>query len=300
MHHSTLVSVICLCYNHERYIQECLDSIINQTHPNVELIIVDDFSLDNSRKIINEWIKNYDDIIFIENTQNLGNTRSFNHALKRANGSYIVDLATDDVLLPNFIEKHLSNFNIKNNLNPGISFCNVELIDEENNHIGYHFEVNEKREAIEKPEEGDVFARLLDSYFINPVGMMIKKVVLDELCGYDESLAYEDFDFWIRSSRYYDYIYLDSVVVKKRILKNSLSTLFLSGDKRQRRMDNATYIVCKKAFILIENVIEREALLNRIIHEMKIVTKNLHLQLSLKYVGLYIKTKFLKFTPVSI
>ncbi|MFD2564604.1 glycosyltransferase family 2 protein [Aquimarina rubra] len=300
MHNSKLVSVICLCYNHERYIEECLDSVINQTHSNIEIIIVDDFSSDNSARVIHNWIKKNPNVIFIENKQNLGNTYSFNQALKKAKGTYIIDLATDDVLLPNFIETHLNNFYIKKTSNPGISFCNVELIDEDSNHIGYHFEINTKREAIKKPKEGDLFASLLDSYYINPVGMMTKKAVMDQLCGYDESLAYEDFDFWIRSSRNFDYIYLDSVAIKKRVLKNSLSSSFKYGGKQQRNMDYSTYLVCKKAFNLVKTDVEKKALSNRIIHELKLVTKNFNFPLSFKYCFLYFKTKFLKFTSVSI
>ena len=57
MYNKPLVSIIALCYNHASYLEETLDSIIEQTYPNIQLIILDDCSSDNSVELINAWIK---------------------------------------------------------------------------------------------------------------------------------------------------------------------------------------------------------------------------------------------------
>ena len=87
--------------------------------------------------------------------------------------------------------------------------------------------------------------------------MMVKRKVLDDLQGYDESLAYEDFDFWIRSGKITKYCYTDKALVKKRVLKNSLS----SGQyKWNSVMLASTYRVCLKAEKLNESEAETRAL----------------------------------------
>ncbi|MFL5728950.1 MAG: glycosyltransferase family 2 protein, partial [Cytophagaceae bacterium] len=97
--------------------------------------------------------------------------------------------------------------------------------------------------------------------------LMVRKKVLDELGGYDESLAYEDFDFWVRSSRNYKYAYLDASLVKHRKFKGSLSTMFLRSGKES--MLETTYKVCCKALWLNKNADENHALCQRLYYEMK-------------------------------
>lgn len=91
--------------------------------------------------------------------------------------------------------------------------------------------------------------------------MMIRRTVLDALGGYDESLSYEDFDFWVRSSRTFQYAYLDEVLTHKRLLPNSLSgQVRLSGNT----LLASTLIVCQKAFVLCAAPAEFRALAIRL------------------------------------
>ena len=114
MHQNPLVSVICLCYNHADYVTESLDSVLNQEYKNIEIIIIDDCSTDNSVPVIDEWLQKYPSILFIKNKTNLGNTKSFNKALEIAKGAYIIDFATDDILMPNCITQQIEKFSTKN------------------------------------------------------------------------------------------------------------------------------------------------------------------------------------------
>ena len=81
MQENPLVTIICLSYNHEKFVVETLNSVVNQNYSPIELIIVDDYSTDATKSIIEDWLLSHSDVRFIANEVNLGNTKSFNNAL---------------------------------------------------------------------------------------------------------------------------------------------------------------------------------------------------------------------------
>ena len=109
---SATVSVLCPSFNHEKYMKFFLDSILAQTNPNWELIIVDDCSTDNN---VAE-IKKYKDkrIKLIENPFNMGINCGLNNAFKYAKGEYVCFSASDDILLPEYVDNITKTF--ENNL----------------------------------------------------------------------------------------------------------------------------------------------------------------------------------------
>ena len=111
-----LVSVICLCYNQARWVEDSIKSVLNQTYNNIQLIVVDDKSTDNSATVIRNLLADKPQIKFISNSKNLGNCKAFNRALKEAKGQYIIDLAADDVLLPNRITEGVNTFQKKDTI----------------------------------------------------------------------------------------------------------------------------------------------------------------------------------------
>jgi len=104
-----LVSVIIPAYNHENYILECLESVINQTYVNMQLIIVNDGSQDDTERIINEYIenKNFDNIEFYSK-ENEGLCKTINFGLKKVKGDYVAILASDDLWKSDKIERQVS------------------------------------------------------------------------------------------------------------------------------------------------------------------------------------------------
>ena len=92
------ISVILPVYNAENYLKDAIDSILNQTYQNFELIIVNDGSTDSSEEIINSYKSNK--IKYIENKENLGLIKSLNFGLDKAKGKYIVRMDADDISLP--------------------------------------------------------------------------------------------------------------------------------------------------------------------------------------------------------
>lgn len=260
-----LISIIAISYNHAPFIREALDSVFAQTYQHIELIIVDDASTDQSAVIIQSCIAGKN-IQFIQNTSNEGNCRSFNKALALSKGSYIIDFALDDLMYPERVAKQVALL-AKSESNTGVCFTNVDIINVESKLIRQHYPAFHHKLHKDSIPQGNVFDALLSRYYLNPVSMMFKREVIEALNGYDESLAYEDFDFWIRSSRLFKYVYLPEILSAKRIVPNSLSGLFYQ--QRQQHMFESTVKVCKKAWWLCETEVEKKALAYRCRYEIK-------------------------------
>jgi glycosyltransferase involved in cell wall biosynthesis len=255
-----LVTVICISYNHERFLKESLNSVFNQTYPSIEVIIVDDASKDGSKAIIDSYLKQQPLSIGIFNDVNKGICASFNKALVLAKGKYIVDLATDDLMELNKIERQV-NFFEQLDESYGVVFTNVLHIDENSNPLGLHFKPGDKIPA------GDIYKEVIRKFFLPPASLMMRKKLLEELGGYDESLSYEDFDLWVRSSRKYKYGYLNEPLILCRNLKGSLSKKFFKP--KETAMLESTYKVCQKALWLNKSKEENLALCRRLRYEMK-------------------------------
>ena len=270
MYTSPLVSVICLCYNHEKFVEEALASVFAQSYDEVEIIIVDDASTDQSVAVINKILSTIpanisEKIKTIFLPKNLGNCQAFNQGLAVAQGKYVIDFATDDVMLPERIERQVRYFE---NLDAhyGVVFTEAAYINESGRHLYFHFQDKLSRLYPDKIPVGDVYANVLSTYFISAPTMMMKKQVLDALGGYDGQLAYEDFDFWVRSARHYKYAFLDECLTKVRKSSGSLSAgLYRPGDLQL----HSTYLVCQKAAQLNKTPQERCALIKRIKFELR-------------------------------
>ena len=111
------ISVIVTCYNHEKYIVQCLDSILTNRVPDIELIICDDFSSDNSVEIVEQWLNRnadcFENTQLIRHAKNEGVTASLNELISLCRGDIISPLASDDYYLPNTLAKR-RDFFIKN------------------------------------------------------------------------------------------------------------------------------------------------------------------------------------------
>ncbi|SHG35791.1 Glycosyltransferase involved in cell wall bisynthesis [Flavobacterium fluvii] len=287
MQKSDLVTVICSCYNHARFVSESIESVLNQSHTNIQLIIIDDCSTDDSVAVIEKFLSQFPQILFIKNETNLGITKSFNNAIRFAKGDYILDLSADDVLLPNCIGIQLETFYTSKMEDLAIVFGNAELIAENGVHNSYFFDVDANYKTITKIPVGDIYSTIISTQtIICSVSAMIKKSYFDILKGYDESLSYEDFDFWIRIARHYNIDFVDAVLVKKRIVSTSLHSSF-SIPKNINGF--STYLILKKAFFLNRNKKENRILSKRVNNEIKFALKTRNFPLAYRNILLRIK-----------
>jgi glycosyltransferase involved in cell wall biosynthesis len=184
-----LVSIILPVYNAEKYIAESIHSLLQQTYSNIEIIVLNDGSKDNSEKVIaglnDGRIKYY-------SHANIGMAATLNKGLKLASGDYIARQDADDVSLPDRIKKQIDFLEAQKEI--GLAGTWAAIIDEKGRKTGgvHHHPV--KDEELK-------FDLLFDNPFVHSSVMFRKKVV--EECGtYNEQLhsLVQDFEYWFRIS----------------------------------------------------------------------------------------------------
>ena len=149
------------------------------------------------------------------------------------------------------------------------------------------------KKVIKPRVTGDIYESVLSGGdCMCSVSSMVKRSVFDHLNGYDESLAYEDLDFWTRASRIYDIDFIDEILIRKRTVDNSLGThFFMKNDTRARKINQSTYLILKKAISLNRTKKEDQAVLKRIHFEIILNHKTANYTLLLKYILLEIKLR---------
>ena len=138
MKYTVDITVLIALYNSEKYIKETIESLLNQTFKNFEILIINDASTDNSVNVVNSI--NDDRIRLIHNETNKGICLTRQKGIKEAKGKYIAILDADDLAMPNRLEKQF--LFLENN--PEIVLCgtNANFIDENNNKIDHIHALN--------------------------------------------------------------------------------------------------------------------------------------------------------------
>lgn len=227
---SPLVSVVIPCYNHEKYVEQSLDSVFNQTYDNIELIVIDDGSSDNSVSVVKK-IREENDFIFITQT-NIGVCKTLNKAVSLSKGKYIALLASDDYWDTTKIEKQVSRLE----LNPNSEFCFTQAIEFENS--------TTKNDRIfpNKTMTGNVLNQVFVRQHVPAGSMMFSRSLFDALLGFDENLKEEDWDFVIRSAAQTEF----SAVNEPLFYYRSHETNIMKTRKRKE-------IFWQKALLLTKN-----------------------------------------------
>lgn len=249
-----LLTIVCLCHNHERYVENCLDALKRLDLTNKQVILVDDGSDDQSKKILSRYAKD-NQWEFIDIPNSIGNCKAFNKALERVSGEWIVDLATDDELIPTAFEaytKHCQN----TSEHIGFHFANAVYINEIGITLNTHF--TEKQSALLfQNQPSNLFQRLFEGSFICPPTVVFSTAALKAIGGYDENLSFEDFDAWMRIARKWKIGFYDGVVIKKRL--HSSSSSFQQTRKKTAQFLESVHAICQKAISMSESLEEQLA-----------------------------------------
>ena len=182
-----LVSVVIACYNTEKYIEEAVQSILTQTYQNLEIIIIDDGSSDDSYTILLRISKEDKRIRLFRNEQNIKTARTTNKAIKLCDGEFIAIMDADDICTPTRIEKQVKF--LQENRNIGVLGTGLILI-----------KLNKKLKSIKKPALNEDIKTLL--FFENAIhhsnAMFNIAVVKKEWIKYDERFyIIQDYNLWV-------------------------------------------------------------------------------------------------------
>lgn len=202
-----LVSIIIPCYNVENYIEQCLISALEQTYTNIEIIVIDNNSTDNTRTIVSELRKKYPRKIQFFEEKKQGAPAARNLGTIKANGEWIQYLDADDLLKPRKIE-HQIRLIKESKSNPDLVF-GTQI---------YQFKSGKK--VIFEPHEGDVLQALYFSHLGNTSSSLFKKNAILRVKLWDENLRcgqeYDLFFKIITQNAIVIYDYQPSTIVRER------------------------------------------------------------------------------------
>jgi glycosyltransferase involved in cell wall biosynthesis len=206
------ISVIIPAYNSEKTIKTTIDSVLNQTFTNFELIVINDGSTDSTLDIVSQIQESRIKVLSFENA---GGNVSRNRGLHQAVGEFVSFLDADDIWTPEKLASQVKA--LQANIDAKVAYSWTDYIDENGKFLvsGNHITVN-----------GDVYERLLVSNFLeNGSNPLIDKESLVELGGFDESLkAAQDWDMWLRLAAKYSFICVPAVQILYRVSASSLSS----------------------------------------------------------------------------
>jgi len=224
------VSIVIPVYNSEAFLRESLESVLNQTYKNLEIIAIDDGSTDNSLEILYK----YSDKVQIISQQNQGLAAALNNGIKKITGRWFKWFSSDDVLYPEAIEKLvLKAEKLPENT---IVYSNWEIIDENNKKLRDFSESN-----YNDLDNFDYNIRLLDGQQINVNTTLIPTALFDHGCLFKklEDPVTIDYDFFLRASILYNVKFF---LIQDRILKYRLHTNQLSHKNITKTLSNLTKV----------------------------------------------------------
>ena len=228
-----LVSVVIPSYNHANFIVKTLESVLNQTHKSIQLIIVDDGSTDDSEFVISQFlIKHHVENVLFLKQKNMGVSEAINTGILRSSGKYIFLLASDDIINPWAIKGMLEKFDRPE---VGMVYGDASFIDAQSNSMSIPLTSSRSTKSFlewrlqnapfSPLKNLDVRRCLFDRNFIPPM-IMLKKDVVIKVGMFDASLKLEDHEMWLRISRKYKIICFESIIGKYRI--HGLNTILKS------------------------------------------------------------------------
>jgi glycosyltransferase involved in cell wall biosynthesis len=211
-----LVSVIIPAYNIEKYISQTIDSVIHQTYKNIEIIIVNDGSTDNTEKIIQKYSQK-DSRIIIVNQQNGGVSAARNSGFKKASGDYFCIIDSDDIMLPEKIATQV-NF-LEHNKDIDFTYSKVYYF------FDGSYDIYQRDLAAISGNA--VYKKLLQyGNFIYTSTVLFRRSVFDDFGGFDETLrSAEEFDYWLTlASQGVKFLHQDTYLTLCRSRKGGLSS----------------------------------------------------------------------------
>lgn len=221
MNNEPLVSICIPTYNSARFLKECLDSIASQTYQNVEVIISDNASTDDTVSIINQYLQRYGFKLNI-NSENIGAGANFNKLITLATGKYIAIFHADDVYAKTIVEESVKV--MKKNDSVGLVGTMGNIMNDEGivfNSFRLPKQLKKLNKTIYSFDEALSGILKRGWFFVTP-SIMVRKKVYDEI-GLFELEAFKfagDYELWLRIASKYKVAILDKKLINYRVHKN--------------------------------------------------------------------------------
>jgi alpha-1,3-rhamnosyltransferase len=264
--YNPLVSIVVLTYNSAKFVTETLESIKRQTYRNLELIISDDSSTDNTVEVCRKWVQDNTDNSFRAKVltvhQNTGVSANCNRGLAIANGDWIKFIAGDDTLVIDCIEKYVDYISSsKDNVSSVYANMNVfnsSFTDENFIQATNYSDSIFNRNNITAQQQFNLLLRYV--YFGGP-SIFLKKEMLININGFDEEMPYDDWPLFLRITGNGNKIfYLNKITVNYRIHNSSSCNYGVSNNLLFNSFYTKDKIVYKKYrknhLSLLERLIE--------------------------------------------
>jgi glycosyltransferase involved in cell wall biosynthesis len=220
-----LVSVFIPSYNYERYIGAAIDSILSQSYPDWQLIVVDDASTDQSPAIIERYRRRYPERIrTILLQQNVGQSEATNIGLGLAEGEFVSFLAADDVARPRRLEAGMAVMKARSDV--AAAFSRVAYIDAEGRPLP-------ETQSPFNLDFADIRWQMLTGNFLCATSALVRLSALRNTGGFNRTLGYvEDYDLWLRLLDRFELVRVDDVWVDYRMHGENLSFAASRQDQR--------------------------------------------------------------------
>ena len=255
-----LVSICIPSYNHEKYVAETIVSVILQDYQNIELIIIDDCSEDNSDVIINSFVDKckarFLRFEYYKNTENKGISYNLNQAIKWSQGKYFYAIASDDILMPFKTSLLVSQIEKLDNTYAAI-FGDALFINEKGSlyklsnspvsFIDYHLKAQRRISNNSKTIE-ITYKNILLGNFLPAMSSLIKLKNMREVKGFTNGNRVEDLEMWLKLLQKYRIYLINKPVAYYRLHQHNSSTI-----NRLNNLKDELYIIGSQKNFAVHN-----------------------------------------------
>jgi glycosyltransferase involved in cell wall biosynthesis len=217
----TVVSVIVPCFNHARFLPEAVASILSQSHSDLELILVDDCSSDNSWDLMKSFAAKDHRVKAVRHEYNQGLPTTRNDGLRIAKGAFIAFCDSDDVWETRKVETQLRL--LRSHPDYDMVYCETLIIDEHGTPTGERFSDPYPLPTI---HSGWLFPQLLRGNFINVQSALMRRRCLDSVGHFDKDLrVLEDWWYWVQLSRRHRFLFHPEPLARYRVHGQSMNAM---------------------------------------------------------------------------